>query len=244
MIHELPDRKPSALDLYWLADHTPDLAEARLKGTPRPWRQSQAWDSETRAAMDAAARAERAERSDAAIGEHPAPLHLDTMELLVDLLATADWLAELVSQHAGVERLPTPASSFADPVPYLRHAAHWLQDAYVAEPAVAFYVERESARLRTEVSVALNLVTDGQTLKAECPWCCGVTETHPGGGAFTLRVRTLPGGETAIVCHGLCDPPESDVGAWWRGKPAWPLATEGAWLADRLARHAGEEGVA
>lgn len=219
----------SALDLWWLADHCGDLAESRLKGTARPWREVAALDPEARARRDDAARREREERSVLAIGEHPSPVHDDVLDLMVDLLATADHLAECVAQAAGVDRMPPAASAFADPRPYLRHAAAHLRAAST-DPHVAELVELEGARLRSAVSVALGMVTDGQTLKALCPWCAGGVT-----GAFTLRVRTLPGGEVAVVCHGVCEPPAADVGTWWKGRPAWPLATEGVWLADRIA---------
>ena len=202
---------PSALDLWWLADHAEDLRELRLKGTPRPWREVAALDPKARAVRDEAAKRERDERTDLAIGEHPSPAHDDVLDLMVDLLATADHLAECVAQAAGVERMPPAPSAFADPIPYLRYAAAHLRAA-AADEHVAELVALEGERLRSEVSVALGLVTDGQTLKALCPWCVGGVD-----GTFTLRVRTLPGGEVAVVCHGVCDPPEADCGRRTRG---------------------------
>jgi hypothetical protein len=86
---------------------------------------------------------------------------------------------------------------------------------------------------------ALGMLPDGQLLDALCPWCDGRTTTAPAGGARTLRVRMLADGRPAVVCEGTCEPPEHDVGAEWRGRPAWPLEAEGAWLAGRI-EHADE----
>lgn len=223
------DPRASALDLYWLADHHDDLLEARLRGTPRPWRQPAQLDPERKAERDEQARIERAERDDHAIGEHPAPLHLDTLDVLVDVLHTAETVADRVAQAAGVDRLPPADHALADPRPYLRHAARWLRH---TDPRIALWAEHEAARLRTTVAVTLGEVTDGQTLDAPCPWCGDER-------ARTLRVRTLAGDLKAVVCHGVCEPSDADCGTWWRGRPAWPLSTEGDWLAARLTHAAG-----
>lgn len=226
-------RLPGFTDLLWLAEKCQDITEARLKGTARPWQQPHDLTVEQRHANDAHARVERAERDSAAIGEHPAPLHLDVLDLLVDLLATADDIAEQVAQAAGVERLPTAASAFADPEPYLRYAAAHLSMAYEADPGLAGGVEEDAARLRADVARHLGELTTGQTLKALCPWCDGRTADHPEGGRFTLRVRTMPGDVTAVVCqNSLCEP-GADSGTAWKGYPAWPI-WEWSWLAEHI----------
>lgn len=225
---------PGYSDLVWLAEHTPDITEARLKGTARPWQQPADLTPEQRRSQSDRAAVERAERTTAAIGEHPAPLHLDVLDLLVDLLCVADDIAEQVAQAAGVDRLPPASSAFADPEPYLRYAAQHLAAAYDADPGLEGGVVEDARRLRTEVARHLGELTTGQVLQAECPWCHGFTADHPQGGAFTLRVRTLPGDLTAVVCQNdLCDPPDGDCGNRWRGRPAWPIH-EWNWLADRI----------
>lgn len=224
-------RVPGLFDLLWLADHADDIMDARLKGSSRPWKQPADLDADQREERDAHARTERAERSTLSIGEHPAPLHLDVLDLLVDLLATADDLAERVAQAAGVDRM-TPATSVStDPAPYLRHAAAHLVMAYQTDPQLARYVETEASRLRYDVAKELGEFVYGQRLLAHCPWCNG--GIHQG---YTLRVREVHG-TAAVVCEsGTCQPPEADCGTWLRGMPAWPLDTEGAWLADRIER--------
>jgi hypothetical protein len=136
--------KAAFADLFWLADHADDLLESRYKGTARPWREPAEHDPERREQARQHDAAERAERTDSAIGEHPAPVHVDTLDLLVDLLATADDLAERIAQAAGVDRLPYPTSSFASAEPYLRHAAAWLQPATDALPQLLEYVSDQA----------------------------------------------------------------------------------------------------
>lgn len=227
-------RIPGFLDLLYLADRCHDIREARLKGTQRPWQQPADLDPSQRAERDAQARLERADRNLHALAEAPAPLHLDVLDLLVDLLATSDDLAERVAQAAGVERLPPAASHTADPEPYLRHAAAHLAAALEADPQLGRYVEEEASRLRYDVAKALGEFVYGQRLLVVCLWCHGGA-TH----SYTWRVREVHG-EAAVVCEsGVCEPPEADCGTWHRGNPAWPLSREGAWLADRIERMQG-----
>ncbi len=224
-------RLPGFLDLLWLADRSPDLRDARFKGTSRPWQQPADLDAGQRAERDAAARVERAERDVSAIGEHPAPLHLDVHDLLTDLLSTADDLAERVAQAAGVERLPPALSAMADPEPYLRHAAAHLAAAVEVDGELGRYVETRAADLRYAVAAMLGEFAHGQTLKGHCPFCGGGTERR-----YTLRVREYEH-EAVVVCEsGTCEPSEADCGIWVRGNPAWSLQREGAWLADRIER--------
>lgn len=224
-------RVPGLHDLLWLAERAHDLADARLRGSARPWQQPADLNPEQREQRDEHARAERADRNHHALAEAPAPLHLDVLDLLVDLLATADDLAERVAQAAGVDRLGPAASHTADPEPYLRHAAGHLVMAYEADPQLARYVEEEAGRLRYEVAKALGEFVYGQRLMAICPWCHGGMMR-----SYTWRVREVQG-EAAVVCEsGVCQPPEADCGTWHRGNPAWPLSREGSWLADRVER--------
>lgn len=244
--------REGVLELSAAVEH---LAASLLPGTARPWRASPV-SAEKRAELDHKARLEarmvdvvlpahlRSSRSVVAPGEAPAPYSLDIADLLTEVLIAADALAETVAQHAGVERLATASSAYADPRPYLAHVHQHLLAAQDADPLLLGTVERECARLLQRAHEALGLVTDGQLLAAVCPWCDGRTSAHPVGGQRTLRVRLLPApkGETGrpiIVCEGgLCEPTSADCGIWWRGLPAWDLENEGAWLADRLSRRA------
>lgn len=58
------------------------LRASLLKGTPRPHATAQGLSPDRRAELDAAARVERLERASVAPGEHPAPMHLDILDLL------------------------------------------------------------------------------------------------------------------------------------------------------------------
>lgn len=229
---------PGFADLLWLADHAADITDARLKGTSRPWRQRDR-TSEQWAEADDLAHRERKDRNPLAIGEHPAPLHVDVLDLLVDLVCTADDIAEQVAQAAGVDRLPPAPSAFADPEPYLRYAAQHLATAYEADPGLEGGVKEDAARLRQLVGQHLGEFSDGQRVPGLCPWCNGGV-----GQQQTLRIRLVRPAPTlapvpAAVCEsGLCEPPDSDVGLWHGNRPAWPLDTEGDWLAKRLDHHA------
>lgn len=220
-------------DLDFVHDHWPHLLESRIRGTARPWREPTT-SPETRAQADAAARAERLERSDVAPGEHPAPMHVDVLDVIVDLVITADDLAQRVAQAAGVDRPAPAAGAFADPRPHLRHIRAWWTAATIADDKLHAHAEHHLRRLAEDVALALRIVRDGQILQALCPWCGGRTEHQPTGGARTLRVHETPGG-WLIVCNGVnCQPQEAECGKRWRGKPAWP-DFEWVWLAQRLA---------
>ena len=88
-------------DLEWVAAYWPDLVEARLPGTARPWRQPHL-TPEQRAERDHAAWAERLERTGEAIGEAPAPLDLGVLDVITSILAEAVALADYTAQCAGV----------------------------------------------------------------------------------------------------------------------------------------------
>lgn len=241
----MSDIRPALADLFWLAEHADDLSEARLKGTPRRWHEAvEETDPEKRAQRAAHAAAEHADRSVLAIGEHPAPLHVEMLDLLVDLLATADDLAEQIAQAAGVDRLPAAPSSFADPVPYLRHAAAWLKPAVEADSRLLAHVESETARLRSLIAACLgdNL---GNCLRNTCPFCKGGAHQ-----ARTLRFRIVKSEldrkpDLAIVCESdVCEPPESFVGQWVGKRPAWVGHRYMTWLnqmIDAIEQHAVEK---
>ena len=232
---QMAHRVPGLGGLWWLGSRTHDIAEARLKGTSRPWQQPADLDPSQRAERDAQARLERAERDVGAIGEHPAPLHLDVLDLLVDLLATADHLAERIAQAAGVERMPPAASAMADPEPYLRYAAAHLAAAIESDELLGVVVEHEASRLRYDVAKHLGEFVYGQRLACLCPFCDGGIEKRQ-----TLRVREVRGIPSVVCESGTCEPSEAECGTWLGSKPAWPLDTEAAWLAQRI-EHAQEQ---
>lgn len=216
-------------DLEWVMAYWPDLIDARLPmSTPRPWRQPEL-SPQARTKRDALARIEQAERNPLAIGESPAPVDVSILSTAFDVLITADDLAAVVAEHAGLPVLPPPRLGELDAWPYLAYAAaHMSED-------LADYAAPITARMVDQVARAVCMVYDGQVLDVLCPWCDGRTTETPAGGAKTWRVMLLPGDLVAIVCAGLCEPSAGDVGTWWHGQPCWPIA-RWDWLAKRL-RH-------
>lgn len=225
------------------------LAASLLPGTAKPYR-APAVSAEKllkRALEDRAYRLLAIIGNTIPLGESPAPHDLTIMDLLAECMTVADSLADLVSDTAVVARMPEARSAFTDPVPYLLHVIDLLP-ACRHVPEVARRVTETCHDLRERAYQPLGLVMDGQLLATECPWCGGRTSTHPTGGARTMRVRLLPStnpqtGEPdempAIVCEGgACQPPDSDVGNWYRQRhPAW-IQAEWDWLAGRIERSA------
>lgn len=229
------------------------LTASLLPGTHRPYR-TPTLTAEVRAERDRQARLERLERIGVAPGETPAPLDLDIADLLSEILAAADRLADEACDSVGKDRLPPASSAFADPTPYLTLLSSLLPDIGLASPAFLRHVEATCDDLVQRAHSQLGLLGDGQLLAAFCPWCGGRDDTHPVGGARTLRIRAqLPPGANAaqarpqdvewwVVCEGQrCDPPPADCGTWLRGRPAWSLRREAKWLADRLEHAAALE---
>lgn len=229
-------------DLTWAADRWDDLVEYRLKGTPRPWREPDELTPERRAERDALARLERAEteRWGRAPGFSPAPLHVSTLDVMVDVLAEADTLAQTVAQYLGVERLPPAVSTLDDPTPYLLFAAEHAQAAAEDHEDLFDLLAEKAAIMRSAVAHELGEVQDGQTLNAVCPFCLGRTTRHPVGGARTMRFRLVDDRlhegeqEAVIVCEsGDCRPFAAECSLWIRTNPAWRFP-DWEWLAQRL----------
>lgn len=219
-------------DIIYITDRYEDFHQARLKGTPRPWQQPVVMSVAVADRIEQAR--EHADRTDMAIGEHAAPLHIDVFDALVDLYKTSVTIARKVAVETGTVA-PRKSLEHADPVPHLLHAVDHLQ---AVGHELLGEVEKDIDRLRGVVDRHLGELTTGQRLLAECPWCRGVTPSTPAGGAFTLRVRTAGDGSILVVCEsGSCEPTDADCGRRHRGHPAWDLHTEGDWLADRIEKH-------
>lgn len=223
------------------------LIASLLPGTEHPYRPP-SMSPDARADRDRLAKLERLERSTIAPGESPAPFDLDVADLLSEILSAADDMADLVSDTAKVPRMPAAQSAFNDPEPYLIHVLD-MAPACRQAPDVLLAIEARCDGLTMRTHTLLGLLGDGQVLDATCPWCDGRRSDVPTGGARTMRVRAqLPPGEPMskvdptdvrwlVVCEsGLCEPPPADCGERYRGRPAWPLKTEGEWLAMRLER--------
>ncbi|MGH3382675.1 MAG: hypothetical protein ACRDP6_48900 [Actinoallomurus sp.] len=217
-------------DLEFVVAYWPDLTESRLPGTARPWRQPELTPDQ-RAELDHAARLERAERSEDAWGETPAPVDVSVLDLMADVVWDADEAAGLVADAIMCPRLAPPPTAYSDAREWLdfaaRHAGEVLDGGRLN--AVAWLARG----MVDAIARALCLVYDGQRLAVICPWCQGRTEAAPVGGAKTWRVRQLPGDLVAIVCEGTCEPPSKSVGTWWRGQPCWPVS-EWDWLAKQV----------
>lgn len=205
-------------DLEWCMAYWPDLVEARLPmATKRPWRQPQL-SPEAKWKRDFDARIDWALRSTHALAEAPAPVDVTVLQAALDILVDADDLAAKVAEHAGLPVLPPPDLSTLDAWPYLAYAAAHMTDDWLAR-----WAEPITRRMVAKIAQSLCMVYDGQTLAVTCPWCA---ETG------VWRVQELPGGQVAIVCHGVCEPPAKEVGTWWGGQPVWPISD---W--ERLAKH-------
>lgn len=217
------------------------LAVNLLPGTAKPW-SPPTMSAEKRAELDDLTR--RTKLRDEAhagmlvpLGESPAPMDLNILDLLVEVLEVAERLAHQVADESKAPRMVSTRSVFEDPKPYLRFI---VANAHQA-PNLATTIVVDCDALIFQARSMLGLLTDGQLLAAVCPWCAGRTPKHPVGGQKTLRVRLSsdPDPIALIVCEsGLCEPPTADYGTTWRGRPAWPLEHEGAWLARQIERAA------
>jgi hypothetical protein len=213
-------------DINFVIDHWADLYEARLPGTKRPWAQ-------TKTRQESRERTEHVDQSVFRTGASPAPCHVDVLDAIVDVVAIAHACSDGVSQLAGVERLPAPASAFSDPTPHLEHirknitAAAETDDGWIINSCLDPDDDYSILRARRRTGAALRLILAGQVLDADCPWC----------DARPLRIRLVKD-EPLVVCESrrVCQPPETDCGTWIRGRPAW-IQPEWEWLAQRI-RHA------
>ncbi|MBF8193268.1 hypothetical protein ITP53_47900 [Nonomuraea sp. K274] len=177
---------------------------------------------------------ERYFRNNLSWGESPAPVDVDVLQTVLDIVVYADDLADDLAEQldpaTGRPILASPRLGEYDARPWLQYALaclHELPDDVVewAWPRVQKIHER-TARV-------LGMLYHGQTVKVVCPWCDGRAEEQPVGGAYTWKVEVLPSNQVAIVCHGVnCDPPAEHVATWLWGKPCWPITT---WT--RLAKH-------
>lgn len=237
-------------DLRWIATYWPDLADARLYGTPAPFRRARL-DAEQREQRAQQAWLEWLDRTQDAIGQSPAPVRVPIVDLLTGLLADSVHLADELAAAVCCPLLAPPTSGMADARPYLEFAARRLGEVAWDAGLGGWALDRTRPMVAA-VARALALVFDGQLLDVECPWCRGVTPETPAGGAFTWRVRDLLGGKACrhgepdrrfcveceqqivIVCmNDGCEPPSKHVGTWWRGVPCWPIY-EWDWLAKQV----------
>lgn len=191
-------------NLAYLHARWEPLNEYRYKGSPRPWREPiNRWLPEG--------------EETAPTSSGPAPMHLTTFALIEGITAgVRDWT---IQAGQNPER----------PVPQLLEGLDGLVPVSPASGSWARQVAGWAADTAHRTREHLGEVTDGQRLKAVCPWCW----------YQTLVIRCLDAnGETVpfVRCEsGVCAPSEHEVSTWWEGLPCWPMA-DWEWLADRLDR--------
>lgn len=150
-------------------------------------------------------------------GKTPAPLHIDSLDLLLDIQTdTRGWLEEAGALPLG--RMPAPIVQL-DQLLYLsrRKAGQWVDD-------VQNWATITAARVRHRLDGTLG----GQTLNAPCPIC---------GTERSLRVRVLElttHNEPYLACEsGTCTPPEGYCSNFLGNTPVWPMA-DWEWFAHLL----------
>lgn len=217
-----------AADARWLTTALQPLHDSRLKGTPRPWKQPDL-TPEQQARLDAQARQEKA-ANPANIGESPAPLHLDVLDLQQQITRTAQQTAHAI----------------ATALQHELHAVHYQRPnktnptttlAYIAEHAQTAGTQTDLTQhanqlrhLRQQTARHFAEIVDGQRLKATCPWC-----NHDRLKFRLLGNPTAP--EIIVRCEAPnCQPPAEDCGTYHKGRPCWPLH-EWEWLAGRIDAH-------
>ncbi|WP_242908692.1 hypothetical protein [Actinomadura terrae] len=226
----LPAVDRAVADLAEAADLVTFVALLRDPTVRRPWRETHL-DAFARAVADDEARAELADRTDEAPGEHKDAARPDVLDVLSGVLWRAEDLAWHLAHAARTDPLP-PAPADGDPRPYLRRAAECVPAAVLGwsnGAEIAHYAADTAAVILADLAAALALNVDGHTVKAVCPWCRGGL-----AGGYSWRVRVLVD-EPAIVCEsGVCQPPSRDVTTWWKGCPVWRFP-DWPWLARRIA---------
>lgn len=190
-------------DLDWLALIWGDIMAARLKGTPRTWLHHSTTTSPEVVPGD----------EQHTVAGMPAPLHLDVLDAIVDVVAWADETAEAVSQVLGLDRLAHASSSFADPRPHLAHIGRNLADLFADERDYAEALAGEAAQRARAAERLLGMNRFGQTLNCDCPYC---------GLPNVLTVVVPEGADPLMVCMGNCWMDDDHTGhATWRGRRAW-----------------------
>jgi hypothetical protein len=122
------------------------------------------------------------------LGESPAPLNLNVMDLLSEILTAADEMAEQVAAAADVIPPPRARSAFADPGPYLRLIRNRLERAAARDDTICRHVEEKCDELVFQVHNHFGILGDGQVLTAICPWCRG-RNARGFAGEHTMRIK-------------------------------------------------------
>lgn len=205
-------------DAVWIKTRWEHLTTSRFLGTPRPWRQPPRRKPGNRESYDAP--------PTFSTTPIPAPLHLDTHDLIHHILKKARHIAVLAAtelhQHQVLAYLQHHRSVHpAEELDYVMR--HWDK----LEEATCKQIEGIVHRMRARMAEAFSEVLDGQQLHADCPWC----------GKPEMRIRLIGpphATQPVVVCENDgCNPQPAECGKWWKGHPAWPFH-EWEWLAQRI----------
>ena len=227
----LPDTTPNRglmtieENLTWLHRRWADLTTSIQRGTPRPWREPTLTPDQL-AKLDAEARTEKIERGAFTLGESPAPIHLDTLDKAIELTTTMARLARTIATELQHDAMLIRAAihRYDDPLLLITYIRNHIDH---VTPETGQQVDAEASRLRAGIAHHFSEIGDGQTLKADCPYC-GTRELH----VRTIGPRDNP--MPVIRCEsGTCEPPQAACGTWHRNMPAWPLH-EWEWLAGEI----------
>jgi hypothetical protein len=143
----------------------------------------------------------------------PAPVHLDVLDQIVDVVSWADETAENVAQALGMDRLPHADSAYADPRPFLKLIRDNLSALFKDEPAMAEVVADEARTRARRARSILGETPDWFRLTFACPYC----------DEQKLTLRKVPDSDPVIACYGAkCVPDENFAGHHtFQGRLAW-----------------------
>lgn len=215
----------------WLADAWEPLHESRIKGTPRRWRQTDITPAR-RAQLDATHRAEKQAHGAPAGADSPAPIHIDVLDLTLDITGTAYRIAKTIATHTEdpttLVYLSRQTNHEApDLLTYIARRANHLDTTDTLIEKVATTIERQLRHLRNGVANQFTEVVDGQRLKANCPWC-----EQP--ALYFRAIGPEHNTEIVIRCESKqCEPAPEYCGTHHQGNPTWPFH-EWSWLAKHI----------
>jgi hypothetical protein len=188
-------------DLDWLTLVWGDLMQSRLKGSPRTWLHHRT-----------SGKPEQHPGDDmVTVNGMPAPVHLDVLDQIVDVIGWSSEAAENIAQELGVDRPPYATSAHDDPRPWLR----FIRDniGLVENPQLAGVVAKEAQARSRRAKQMLGETPDWFRLPFDCPYC----------GETRLTFRKVRDSDPVIACYGAkCVPDENFAGHHtFQGRLAW-----------------------
>jgi hypothetical protein len=199
----------------WIVERWEHLTDSRYIGTPRPWRQPQRRRSSSQD--------QPAMFSTTPI---PAPLHLDTHDLINEVLRKIRHLAVSTAVECGHDTVLSYLEHHRTEEPS-EELDYIVRHFLVTSEEAQKYTDHTIGRIRARMAEEFAEILDGQSLVGDCPWC------HQ--QELVIRLIGPPGAQQPVVLceNGGCNPPASECGKWYKGQPAWPLH-EWEWLAARM----------